>query len=108
MSEFVVNGAELSCPLGSASGCLNVPHPQIKGDSSQKGNMFDCIPMVNVTPFGTCSVTTFPCIPATTPWITSSNVTTRYATALNKDSKCTCALGGMITVSDAGQSKVNN
>jgi len=108
MSEFLVDGAELSCPLGSSSGCLKVPNPKVKGNSSQKGNQFDCIPMVNITPFGTCSVTTCPCIPATAPWMTSSNVKTRFAPALNKESKTMCALGGMITVSDAGQSKVNN
>jgi len=36
MSEFLVDGAERSCPLGSSSGCLKAPYPKVKGNSSKR------------------------------------------------------------------------
>ncbi len=108
MPKFLVDGAELKCTMGTSSGSFKVLSSKVKGSRKPKGNKLDCIPMANIPSFGTCKVTKFPCIPATTPWNTSSNVKVRGAPAINESCSTMCALGGKVSISDPGQSVTDN
>jgi uncharacterized Zn-binding protein involved in type VI secretion len=114
MPELVTNGALLQCTSGAAPSPLTVAPPNVTGETQQAANIMDCIPMVNIMPFGNCKVLTAaaagvptPCVPATTPWkLGSTTVSIRGMPAIHKGSTCTCSIGGVISVKMPGPTKV--
>ncbi len=107
MAKYLTDGASLSCPMGSSSATLKVSATKIKACGNPMANMFDAKPMVNIPSFGMCKITKAPCVPGTCCWITSSKVMVRGAPSVDDSCKTICPLGGNISVSSAGQSKVN-
>jgi hypothetical protein len=114
MPLLVTNGALLECASGAAPSPLSVAPPDVTAEMNPAANIMDCVPMVNIKPFGNCKVLTAaasgvptPCVPATTPWsLGSTTVTIRGMPAIHKDSTCTCSVGGVITVKMPGTTKV--
>ena len=56
MSEsYVVNGAKVSCTMGTVDVPLRTtPGRRVKLKGKDRANIMDCIPYVNVGPFGVC------------------------------------------------------
>ena len=124
MGNFVVNGATIKCsqaiPPGQAT--LVVP-PSLMADSNSQpiATIMDIRPD-NIPTFGMCNTSTNPAVVAATsaasgvhtpapclpnvvgPWSPGSSKTTvgPYK-ALTKDSKCTCAWTGQISIVMEGQ-----
>jgi hypothetical protein len=122
MSLPVVNGAMTMCSFGLApSTFIVVPEKRTMVDSMPAATILDNKPFVNVLPFGLCTSlanpitaaqtaaalgvltpgTCTPVIPA--PWVPGSpTVLVGNIPALNVTSKCICAYGGVITVTNPG------
>jgi len=123
MGNLVVSGATLMCSFGMAPGALTVlPSNASTASSLPAANIMDKEPMVNIAPFGMCScpanpavaaataaasgvLTPQPCTPAIpAPWAPGSpTVMIAGKPALNNASTCTCAYGGVITITMPGQ-----
>jgi len=88
-------------------------------------NILDQVPMMNIMPFGVCNslanptvaattaaalgvLTPMPCIPATAaPWVPGApTVLLDNMPALNSTSKCMCNWGGVIQITNPGQTTV--
>ncbi|MBR1734288.1 MAG: DUF4280 domain-containing protein [Alphaproteobacteria bacterium] len=104
------------CPFGVAPAPLTfLPSPTVFGTAGPLGHIADCIPFVNITPFGVCSsllnpataaltaaalgiLTPGPCIP--TPagtWIPAApNILCDMGPMLNTEAMLICAYGGVI------------
>lgn len=124
MSFHVCMSAQLKCSMGLAPSALMVlPTNKMLTSNKPAANIMDHVPMVNILPFGMCkslanpvvasatsaalgTLTPMPCIPNTTsPWAPGvPNVLLANQPALNKESKLMCIWGGVIEVSDPGQS----
>ncbi|MEN9578056.1 MAG: hypothetical protein RJA70_1065 [Pseudomonadota bacterium] len=121
MGQLVCMGAALMCTGGVAPGSLVVvgKRPMCPTPAA---NIMDNKPMVNILPFGLCTLpsnpmvaaltaaalgvpTPAPCIPATAaPWLPGNpKVLIDNFPALNSDSKCLCSYGGSISVVFPGQ-----
>jgi len=107
MAILAVNGAALSCTVGSTASSLTVTsQSKDKAESKLLGTIDDST-TANVANFGTCSVLSGPCVPVITlKWTPGS--------AKNKCSgkKCIlmgdtliCNVGGTISITNAGQTK---
>jgi hypothetical protein len=114
MAQLVTMGAQLVCTSGTAPSALIVAVPLVTGEVKPVANIMDHIPIANIPPFGTCNVLTAaaagvptPCVPATAaPWTPGSpTVMVRNMPALNNISKCTCTIGGMISITNPGTTK---
>ena len=123
MADYVVMGATLKCPFGSADSKLMVlPLNRILVGGKPKANILDAIPFVNILPFGTCKSMTnptvaaataaangvlqqMPCTPVCAAWMGGKfNVLVGFAPALMDTGKLMCTFGaGMITIKDCGQ-----
>jgi hypothetical protein len=125
--SFVTATAQLQCPLGLAPSVLNVTSQQkwvIQG--KPVATIQDAIPMTNIMPFGMCTTqsnpavaaataaalgtpTPAPCVPNTSTWIpgNKSSRTVQGKPCLTNDCKCMCMWGGVISVTNPGQTKVN-
>lgn len=118
-------GALLSCPMGLMPTPLNVIPKNMFGLTGPIATCTDCIPFVNIVPFGVCKsllnpstaaltaaafgvLTPGPCIP--TPagmWIpTKPNVMGITGPILPNNSMLICAFGGIIKINIPGQFKV--
>lgn len=107
--EYVVSGALLSCnkgtiptPFTGTMGMLRSINGKTIATESDK------IPMVNIKPFGICTVLTktvpIPCIPAPTFWQKANKgVKANGQKVLMKNSCIQCAIGGKITFKSSGQ-----
>lgn len=124
MSFHVCMSAQLKCSMGLAPSVLVVlPTNKMLTSNKPAANIMDHKPMVNIMPFGMCkspanpvvasataaalgTLTPMPCIPNTTsPWVPGApTVLLANQPVLNKDSKLMCIWGGLIEVSDPGQS----
>lgn len=120
MPEQVVMGAMLKCSMGAAPGSLVVlPANRVMANKMPAANIMDFKPMVNIMPFGMCKspanpvvaaataaalgvLTQMPCIPMTVaPWTPGAKKTMiANMPALTKDSKCMCAWGGSIEITN--------
>ena len=122
MSLPVVNGAMTMCSFGLAPSTLMVtPEKRTMVDNMPAATIFDNKPFVNVLPFGLCTSlanpitaaqtaaalgvltpgTCTPVIPA--PWLPGApTVLVGNMPALNVQSKCICAYGGVVTVTNPG------
>ena len=125
MAMQVCMGAMLKCSFGAAPSSLVVLPTNCVTTGTPAANIMDGAPMVNVMPFGTCSsmanptvaaataaamgaLTPMPCIPVTpAPWAPgAATVTIGGMPALDNSSKLECSWGGVIEISDAGQTVV--
>jgi len=123
MGLLVTLGANLTCSFGMAPSSLVVlPKSQTMAESNPAANIMDNLPMVNIPPFGMCTsmsnpavaaataaalgvLTPMPCTPVTAaPWAPGSpTVLVANMPALTNSSMCNCAFGGVITISNPGQ-----
>lgn len=118
----MVMGAMLTCPFGVAPSTLVVlPTPKVMFEKKPVATIMDNKPIVNIPPFGMCMSLTNPAVAAATalalgvltpmpctpvipaPWAPGSpTVLVGNVPALNATSMCTCAWGGVITISFGG------
>ncbi len=119
----VVNTAQLMCSMGMAPATLVVlPVNGVMSGYQPAANIMDHKPMVNITPFGMCRspanptvaaataaamgvLTPMPCVPNTpAPWVPGApTVLLGNAPALNNTCKLMCVWGGVISVTNPGQ-----
>lgn len=121
MAMQVVNGALLMCSFGTAPSTMMVtPENLVNAGGQPAATIMDYVPMKNIMPFVMCTTPTnpavlaaqgapAPCVPVTTaPWFPGSpTVMLSKKPALNSNSKCMCAYGGVISVQVPGQLTVN-
>lgn len=126
MSKLVVSTAMMSCTFGAAPSTLTVIPPTLTGCKLPIATIMDNAPMVNIAPFGMCSsmanptvsaataaalgvLTPMPCVPATAaPWAPGAVKTNvGKKPALLDNCKLTCNWGGMISITNPGQVKVD-
>jgi Domain of unknown function (DUF4280) len=122
MPNQVATGATLQCSFGTAPSTFAASSVDVSATSAA-GVVTD-VEQSNIPPFALCTslanpqvaaattaadgaLTPQPCLPILTPWTPgSAEVTIDGAPALDDSSQCSCAWGGVITVSDAGQVSV--
>ena len=120
MSLPVVSGAMTMCSFGLAPSTLMVtPEKRAMVDSMPVATIMDNKPFVNVLPFGLCTSLANPITAAQTaaalgvltpgtctpvmpaPWLPGApTVLVGNLPALNVQSKCLCAYGGVVTVTN--------
>jgi Domain of unknown function (DUF4280) len=122
MALPVVTGAMLQCAMGAAPGTLTViPSAMVMFENKPAATIMDNIPFANIAPFGVCMSlanpitaaqtaaalgvltpgTCIPVIPA--PWVPGvPTVMIGNKPALDMNSKCICAYGGVIQVVNPG------
>jgi hypothetical protein len=124
MGPCVCNGAMLACSFGMAPATMMVPPVKKTFTTAPAATVMDNVPMMNIMPFGMCTsmanpqvaaataaalgvLTPMPCVPATTaPWVPgSSSVMIGGVPALESMSKLMCTFGGVIQVTNPGQTK---
>jgi hypothetical protein len=122
VGQQVVMGAAMMCSFGLAPSTLVVPPlNRVMVNNMPAANIMDFKPIMNIPPFGMCNslsnpmvaaataaalgvLTPMPCLPVTTPWKPGApTVMIANMPALNNQSTCQCAFGGVITFSFAGQ-----
>jgi hypothetical protein len=122
----VCMSAQMMCTFGAAPSSLVVlPKNRVLTENLPAANIMDHIPMVNIMPFGMCNcpsnpafiaataakagvATPVPCVPVTVaPWVPGSpTVLLANFPALNNTSKCMCTWGGVISITNPGQTTV--
>ncbi len=126
MAELVALGAATKCSFGAAAGKLLVLVPTYTATNKPIATIMDHIPIANIVPFGMCKAPTnpmvisltaaalgvfqqAPCLPVTAaPWSPgASKVKVGGKKALLKTCKLNCTWGGVIEITDAGQTKVD-
>ncbi|RKH10772.1 DUF4280 domain-containing protein [Corallococcus sp. CA053C] len=124
MGIQVAAGATLMCTFGVAPSTLVVLPKNKVMATTPAANVMDILP-ANIPPFGMCqsmsnptvaaataammgALTPMPCMPLVAgPWAPgSTKVFIAGSPALENGSQCKCMWGGAITVSVAGQTKV--
>ena len=98
--RYVTDGALLRCDKGVLITPLTVlPRPS-RVNGRFQATTTDCVPLVNVQPFGVCALTHSPCAPPMLLW-TQAHPAGRLvggAPPLLESSVCQCALGGRIGI----------
>jgi hypothetical protein len=125
MGNQVCMGAMLKCSFGMAPSSLTVlPLAKVMAQMPA-ATIMDNIPMLNIMPFAMCQsianptvaaataaalgvLTPMPCIPVTpAPWAPGSpTVMIGNKPSLNNSSKLMCTWGGVIEITNAGQTSV--
>ena len=123
MPDYVVLGATLECPFGSAKSKLMVlPINRVLTGGKPKANIGDAIPFLNILPFGTCKsmanptvaaataaaqgvLQQMPCTPVCAMWMGGKiNVLVGFLPALMDNCTLMCTFGaGMIKITNSGQ-----
>lgn len=125
MPYGVLGGAVLQCSFGMAPSILNVLPLSRVMSSMPMASISDCVPMVNIMPFGMCSsmsnptvasataaafgvLTPMPCLPVIVgTWVPGSpTVLVGGKPALNQNCKLTCAYGGIIEIKNPGTTNI--
>jgi len=125
MPELLCHGATLMCSFGTKPSSLIVLPAGRPFLPTPAANILDHQPIVNIPPFGMCTtptnpavaaatsaalgvLTPAPCVPNTqTPWTTGSpTVLIGNMPPLNNTSTCMCSWGGVITITNPGQTTV--
>jgi hypothetical protein len=125
MAMQVCMGAMLQCSFGAAPSSLVVLPANKTLTGTPAANIMDNVPMVNIMPFAMCSsmanptvaaataaafgaLTPMPCIPVIpAPWAPGApTVLIGNMPALDNNCKLTCAYGGMIQITNPGQTTV--
>jgi hypothetical protein len=115
MPPNAVLGALIQCSFGMAPSSLApLPISRVVIEGRPAATIEDCVPLVNIPPFGMCTslanptvaaatsaalgvLTPMPCVPVTTPWKPGAVRTlVGGAPALTEGSTCQCAWGGVI------------
>lgn len=124
----VVNMAKTMCTMSPAPSQLVVlPTHRRTAGGQPAANIADHAPITNIVPFGPCMsllypptaaataaangvLTPQPCLPNTvTPWTPGSTVVTiANLPALRQTDTCQCVWGGTITITDPGQTIVDD
>lgn len=111
MSKQVFAGATITCDKGTARVALQVqPDHGVHLNDKAAATICDALPVTNVPSFGDCKLfsPSKPCMPSTNQWLCEAgNVSVGGVPALTSDCRLICMQGGMITIVDAGQTKVN-
>lgn len=121
----VCMGASMMCSFGVAPSTLVVLPENRTLTGTPAANIMDFKPIVNVPPFGMCSslanptvaaattaalgvLTPMPCVPLTTsPWAPGApTVLIGNMPALDSNSKLMCNWGGVIQITNPGQTTV--
>lgn len=125
MAKQVCMGAALKCSFGAAPSSLTVAPTNRVTTQKPDATIMDFSPGANVAPFGSCTslanpsvasatsaalgvLTPMPCMPVPTgPWVPGSpTVSIGGMKALNDSSKLMCSWGGVIEITNPGQSTV--
>jgi len=127
MPMQVCMGAQMMCTFGMApSNLVVLPPPKFAMTSQMPdANIMDCVPLVNIMPFGMCMspanpvvaaataaalgvLTPMPCIPNTpSPWAPgAATVMLGNSPTLDNISTLTCVWGGVITFVTPGEMTV--
>jgi hypothetical protein len=112
----------LKCSFGTAPSTLSVLPTNAVQTQTPAANIMDYAPMVNIRPFGLCNslanptvaaataaamgaLTPMPCVPATAaPWVVGATTfLINSMPALNNTSTLMCTWGGVIQITNAGQ-----
>ncbi|MCD8203196.1 MAG: DUF4280 domain-containing protein [Prevotella sp.] len=121
--SYVTSTATLKCTFGDKSAKLTVyPDRTVMLTDKPMANVSDHVSMYNISPFGKCHTITYPptgsatsanhghltpmaCVPGTdTEWINGKgDYIIKGKCALLKSSYCRCKWGGVITITDDGQ-----
>ncbi|KOO12977.1 hypothetical protein AKJ18_20995 [Vibrio xuii] len=111
--QHLCKGATLMCTGGTSPSQLDVsPSRAISIDNKPVANVADHIPMVNIKPFGNCTlmapISPPPCMPATpSPWNSpNSTIKIDHQMALTFGCSLQCSIGGTIQCFDPGQVNV--
>jgi hypothetical protein len=127
MPTLVISGAGTQCTFGMAPGTLMVlPTARVTSQNMPAASIMDNIPMTNVMPFGMCNspsnpqvaaattaasgvLTPQPCIPVVVgPWTPgATKATVGSKPALPNTAKCNCSWGGVISITNPGQTTVS-
>jgi hypothetical protein len=127
MGLQVVQGAMMKCSFGAAPATLSVTsNTQVNSSKKLAATIMDHAPMANIAPFGMCNsianpqvaaataaaagvLTPQPCIPATAaPWAPGCpKLILQKFPALNDSSICMCNWGGVIKITNPGQTTEN-
>lgn len=122
MAALACLGANMQCSFGAAPSALLVLPVNKVLQSTPMANIMDNKPFVNILPFGVCTsmanpmvaaataaalgvLTPMPCIPVIpAPWVPGvPTVLIGNMPALDMNSKCMCAYGGVISILAPGQ-----
>lgn len=122
MAALACLGANMQCSFGAAPSALLVLPVNKVLQSTPMANIMDNKPFVNILPFGVCMsmanpmvaaataaalgvLTPMPCIPVIpAPWVPGvPTVLIGNMPALDMNSKCMCAYGGVISILAPGQ-----
>lgn len=113
MTSAVVDGALLICSCGLVpSALLTRPRSVRHTGGTGIATVDDCLPMVNILPFGACTapgnpslLPQKPCLPQlVAPWSVSvPGVTVAGVPALAVDAVLPCLYGGVISIGMPGQ-----
>ena len=98
--SYVANGDLLRCDKGVLLMPLTVlPRPS-KVHGRYQATTLDCLPIVNIKPFGVCAITHGPCLPPMLLWTQahSGGRLVGGAPPLLESSVCQCGLGGRISI----------
>jgi len=125
MALQVCMGAGMMCSFGAAPSTLVVLPENRTLTGTPAATIMDSKPIVNVPPFGMCSsianptvasataaalgvLTPMPCIPVTpSPWVPGApTVLIGDMPALDSNSKLMCNWGGVIQITNPGQTTV--
>lgn len=104
--SYVVNGATISCTMGTVDMPLKTtPGRRVKLRGKDRANILDCKPLINVGPFGICKVTHMPCVPACMVWLNGkANVLVQGIPALLDNAISVCPAGaGILKIKKDGQ-----
>ncbi|HEX8427341.1 RHS repeat-associated core domain-containing protein [Hymenobacter sp.] len=98
--KYVMNGVWLTCDKGVTPSRFNVTPKPVQLYDEHFANELDKIPLVNIMPFGVCSVSHSPCVPVPLLWeqVMEDGLTVMGARPLLDTSKCMCSLGGKIAI----------
>ena len=80
---------------------LTVPSPRPSCvNGRRQANALDCLPLVNLKPFGVCAITHGPCLPVLPFWTQAhpGGYQVGGALPLIESSVCQCGLGGRISI----------
>lgn len=125
MGLAVTGGAMLMCSFGMAPSSLMLLPKNMVNHKMPLANIMDNVPMMNIMPFGMCSslanptvaaataaalgvLTPMPCIPViAAPWVPGSpTVLIKNMPVLNNSCKCMCNWGGIIQITNPGQTTI--
>ncbi len=128
MPDIVCNGAQMQCTFGAAPSTLTpTSSPLVSVEGEPAASIMDFAPIDNIASFGMCSslgnpevaaataaalgvLTPMPCVPNTaSPWTPGTPLVTYDENAALDDScSCSCAWGGEISITVAGQEGVTD